>query len=154
MSDPVTGSEYEVARKQKNHLLIIFGNTYDDRTKELHRIARASQDVVRLVKVPFPPLLREEDLIGPKKNSRSKSKAPNSYFIYRKWYTICLKNGNQRNNQTSLSPYISEQWKEEPQYVKDYYRELSKRANNLFREKYGESGMCEGKTTFGKYKSI
>lgn len=139
--------EYQKIPQPKINYKIIFENCNDEETKLLQRSAKAFSDIVRLVKVPFPPEITEEDLIGLTKKPHIKSKAPNKFLIYRKWYTMCLRKGNQKNSQTAISPYISKQWKMEPQHVKDYYHELSVRANNLLKVRYGEDGI-------GKYELL
>ncbi|RHZ46858.1 hypothetical protein Glove_606g46 [Diversispora epigaea] len=135
------GLEYQVIQPLKY-------NTYDfifeiDETgaKKLQRNVRANQDIVCLTNVPFPPKLSVEDLLKPRNDKYSKMKVPNKFFIYRKWYTMCLTDNNMKNDQTSISPHISKQWRNEPQEVKDYYGDLSKRASELFIEKYGKGGI-------------
>ncbi|CAG8547387.1 8725_t:CDS:2 [Diversispora eburnea] len=100
-------------------------------TRKIQRNATANQKIVLLTNVPFPPGLTEEDLIKPRNKNCDKRKVPNKFFIYRKWYAMCLEREGQKNDQTSISPYISEQWSKEPQDVKDYYHELSRRANKI-----------------------
>ncbi|CAG8541675.1 939_t:CDS:2 [Diversispora eburnea] len=112
--------------------------TNDARTKKLQRNAK---DIVRLINVPFPPNLSAEDLIRPRNEKCGKVKVPNKFFIYRKWYTMCLANGGQTNYQTSISRYISEQWRNEPEHVKNYYGTLYIRAGELFKERYKKDGI-------------
>ncbi|CAG8466504.1 2085_t:CDS:2 [Diversispora eburnea] len=108
---------------------------------KLQRNAKANRNIVCLTKVPFPPNLTEEDLIRPRNDKCDKHKVPNKFFIYRKWYTMCLNSDEKKNDQTSISPYISEQWRNEPQEIKDYYAVLSKSAGKLFKERYGTDGF-------------
>ncbi|CAG8455451.1 6577_t:CDS:2 [Diversispora eburnea] len=120
--------------------------------KQLIRSANANQDVVPLYQVPFPPELKAEDLIGLSNNSKEKRKAPNQFFIYRKWYTIC--NANKGNAQTAISPYISIQWKKEPPHVKAYYKKLAVKASRLFKSIYGEVGICIKNSTNVKKSKV
>ncbi|RHZ89866.1 hypothetical protein Glove_9g262 [Diversispora epigaea] len=113
--------------------------TDDTKTKRLERNAKTNKNIVRLINVPFPPELNEEDLIKPRNDKCDKVKVPNKFFIYRKWYTMCLSEVGQKNDQTSIAPYISEQWRNEPEYVKNYYGTLSMRAGELFKQRYGKN---------------
>ncbi|RHZ46839.1 hypothetical protein Glove_606g18 [Diversispora epigaea] len=128
------------------------GGKITSETKKLQRNVNANQNIVRLVDVPFPPKLTEEDLIKPRNDKCCKLKVPNKFFIYRKWYTMCLADGGRKNDQTSISPYISEQWNKEPKEVKDYYGYLSKRASELFINKYGKEGIKQRITKNPKNK--
>ncbi|CAG8827873.1 8617_t:CDS:1, partial [Dentiscutata erythropus] len=117
------------------------GVKVNDGTKKSQRNAKPNQKIVRLIDVPFPPDLTEEDLVKPRNENCDKLKVPNKFFIYRKWYTMCLEREELKNDQTSISPYISEQWRNEPQKVKDHYADLSIRAGKLFKERYGKEGF-------------
>ncbi|RHZ46767.1 hypothetical protein Glove_606g84 [Diversispora epigaea] len=140
---------YQVIQQPKNNTYdFIFETsggggeiTNDARTKKLQRNAKANKDIVCLIKVPFPPNLSAEDLIRPRNEKCGKVKVPNKFFIYRKWYTMCLANSGQTNYQTSISRYISEQWRNEPEYVKNYYGNLYVRAGELFKERYKKDGI-------------
>ncbi|RHZ46852.1 hypothetical protein Glove_606g41 [Diversispora epigaea] len=130
---------YQVIQQPKCNTYDFIFETYDD--KKLQRNAKANQTIVRLLNVPFPPELTEEDLIGPRNDKCDKKKVPNGFFIYRKWYTMCLNEKGQKNDQTSISSYISEHWRNEPREVRNYYIVLSKRAGELFKERYGKEGI-------------
>ncbi|CAG8437627.1 7150_t:CDS:2 [Diversispora eburnea] len=131
---------YQVIQLPKNNTFDFIFETGDaGGTKKFRR--NANEIIVRLIDVPFPPDLTEEDLIKPRDENCDKRKVPNKFFIYRKWYTMCLGREEQKNDQTSISPYISEHWANEPQEVKDYYAALSKRAGKLFKERYGTDGF-------------
>lgn len=63
---------------------------------------------------------------------------------------MCLNKGNHKNDQTLITPCISKQWIMEPQHVKDYYRELSRRTRILFEERHG----IHEKQTSGKHRLL
>ncbi|RHZ46840.1 hypothetical protein Glove_606g19 [Diversispora epigaea] len=141
---------YQVSQPPKDNTSSEITN--NDETRVLQRNTQANQLIWGLTNVPFPPKLTEEDLIKPRNDFSGKQKVPNKFFIYRKWYTKCLTHNNKKNDQTSISPQISIQWRNEPQEVKDYYGALSKRASELFIERYGKRGI-EGKIRKNKKKS-
>ncbi|RHZ62861.1 hypothetical protein Glove_334g29 [Diversispora epigaea] len=130
--------------QQQNGTCDFIMETFDEikkGTKKLPRNAKSNQNIVGLIRVPYPPNLKAEDLLKPRNDKCGKVKVPNKFFIYRKWYTMCLNENNMKNDQTSISPQISEQWRNEPQEVKDYYGDLSKRASELFIGKHGKEGI-------------
>ncbi|CAG8555325.1 682_t:CDS:2 [Diversispora eburnea] len=120
---------YKVIQQPKDNTFDFIFETDDTRTKKLHRNSKANKDIVCLVDVPFPPNLSAEDLIRPRNERCGKVKVPNKFFIYRKWYTMCLGGIGRKNEQTSISRYISEKWRNEPQGIKDFYHDLSMQAN-------------------------
>ncbi|RHZ46874.1 hypothetical protein Glove_606g74 [Diversispora epigaea] len=133
--------ECQVIQQPKDNTFNFIFETDDAETKKFHRNAKANNDIVCLLVVPFPPDLTLEDLIRPRNEKCGKVKVPNKFFIYRKWYTMCLGGVGRKNEQTSISRYISEQWRNEPQVVRDYYGALSIRAGKLFKERYGKVGI-------------
>ncbi|CAG8624173.1 3761_t:CDS:2 [Diversispora eburnea] len=147
MSEPLSSPRYEVIETPKNNNFDIIietseiGIKVNGGTKKSQRNAKPNQKIVRLTYVPFPPRLTVKDIIEPRNLTCDKRKVPNKFFIYRKWYTMCLEREEQKNDQTSISPYISEQWRNEPQEVKDYYAALSKSACKLFKIRYGKEGF-------------
>ncbi|CAG8437638.1 7151_t:CDS:1 [Diversispora eburnea] len=124
------------------------GNTMNGEAKKLPR-AKANQPIWGLTNFPFPPNLTLDDLIKPRNARCGKMKVPNKFFVYRKWYSLCLADSGRKNVQASISPLISENWHNEPEFVKSYYGELSKRADKLFKKRYGKNGI---ERTPGKYK--
>ncbi|CAG8547405.1 8726_t:CDS:2, partial [Diversispora eburnea] len=115
--------------------------TNDTVAKKSQLNTKANKPIWGLTNVPFPPKLTEEDIIKPRNNKCDKTKVPNKFFIYRKWYTMCLNSDEKKNDQTSISPLISKHWSNEPQEVKDYYASLSERAGELFKKRYGIYGL-------------
>ncbi|RIA84521.1 hypothetical protein C1645_859024 [Glomus cerebriforme] len=87
-------------------------------------------------KLPFPPDITPNEILKTKKNI-VKSKAANSFMIYRQVYVRELQRRNLSFAMTDISGIISERWKLEEPHVKDFYRNLSQEANKLHKSKYG-----------------
>ncbi|RHZ46889.1 hypothetical protein Glove_606g28 [Diversispora epigaea] len=134
---------YSVQQQNDTYDFIMeFGDKItNDGIKKSLRNAKQNQNIVGLIRVPFPPKFTVEDLMEPRNDKCGKAKVFNKFFIYRKWYTKCLTDHNVKNDQTSISPQIAKQWRNEPQEVKNYYDALSKRASELFIKKYGKEGI-------------
>ncbi|CAG8453247.1 7040_t:CDS:1 [Acaulospora morrowiae] len=98
-----------------------------------------------LASVPFPPEISVDDLVGPPKNSKQKSKSPNRFFIFRKAYVKELNRQGKRYPQTILSTYVGEHWKRLPEEQIEAYTNLAEKARILFKEKYGAIA-CDDKS--------
>ncbi|RIA89797.1 hypothetical protein C1645_738352 [Glomus cerebriforme] len=88
------------------------------------------------IELPFPPTISIDDILRPKKNI-VKSKAPNSFMIYRQVYVRELHQRNLSYAMTDISGIISEKWKHERPHVKDHYTKLSQDANKRHKSIYG-----------------
>ncbi|CAG8548611.1 7033_t:CDS:1 [Diversispora eburnea] len=93
-----------------------------------------------LIKIPFPPSIREDEIVQLHLDNGIKSvnQTMNAYMIYRKEFNNIIKNYNLELKH--ISKYSSISWKQEPQYVKKYYKQLSKKVKELFKEKV--SSLC------------
>ncbi|CAG8457804.1 4364_t:CDS:1 [Cetraspora pellucida] len=78
------------------------------------------------VSLPFPPNFNvAADIINRRKPSQINLKAPNAFLIYRKVFLdhICTINHNLK--MTDVSKLVSTHWKNEPESVKSFYKEVS-----------------------------
>lgn len=88
------------------------------------------------INIPFPPTITINELLTPRKNC-IKSKAPNSFMIYRQNYVRELQNQNLSYAMTDISGIISDHWKNEKPDVVEFYKNLAQEANKRHKEKYG-----------------
>ncbi|CAG8480797.1 5269_t:CDS:1 [Scutellospora calospora] len=98
--------------------------------ESLNRV-KSSTDT--LVKIPFPPTILAEDLV--KHLLKSKSQSPkmlNEFFIYRKVFVQELKKQNVKVKMTRASKLASASWYQESSIVKNEYRRLARKVENLF----------------------
>ncbi|CAG8836312.1 15921_t:CDS:1, partial [Racocetra persica] len=107
------------------------GAKVDPNFREIQKQARSNSIVEPIVKVQFPPSIDEKIFIKSRKVGSYPSKAPNPFFFYRKQYVLQLKDSGKSYPMTDISCHVSRSWKNEPEYVREYYKELSKKASVL-----------------------
>ncbi|CAG8546446.1 11286_t:CDS:1 [Racocetra fulgida] len=84
----------------------------------------ALDDVI--VNLPFPPNFNvAADIINKRKPSQINLKAPNAFLIYRKVFLDHLCTINHNLKMTDVSKLVSTHWKNEPESVKSFYKEVS-----------------------------
>nr|CAG8615639.1 8444_t:CDS:2 [Entrophospora candida]CAG8622550.1 8636_t:CDS:2 [Entrophospora candida] len=83
------------------------------------------------VKVPYPPPIKPEELVIPKKNGEVPSRSPNPFIIYRRLYHRELKAKNLTLKMTDVSSMASTSWKKEPKSIKDAYFQIAEKARNM-----------------------
>ncbi|CAG8480824.1 5271_t:CDS:1 [Scutellospora calospora] len=93
------------------------------------RRARIVNKIEPLEVLPFPPKFDERIFL--KTTGKPKTKTANGWFFYRKAYVEELKVIGRAYPMTEISKYISESWKNEPETVRKYYKELACKAANL-----------------------
>ncbi|CAG8548512.1 7028_t:CDS:1 [Diversispora eburnea] len=98
------------------------------------------QNTVNIIKIPFPPSIREDEIVQLhlKNGIKSVNQTMNAFMIYRKEFNRIVTNYNLQIK--NISKYASISWKREPQYVKKYYKQLAKKVKELFKEKV--SSLC------------
>ncbi|CAG8480209.1 5039_t:CDS:1 [Diversispora eburnea] len=92
-------------------------------------------DITNVVKVPFPPSISVNEIvkIHLKNKIKSVNQTMNSFMIYRKEYNQIVAKFNRSSKDVSKCVSIS--WKNEPDHIKDYYRQMAENVKNCFREK-------------------
>ncbi|CAG8699521.1 21346_t:CDS:1, partial [Dentiscutata erythropus] len=83
------------------------------------------------IQVPFPPRVSVSRLVEKRLQTPAHSKSPNSFFIYRGAFLDEARAHNVKVKMTEISPIISASWKQQPPYVKNYYREIAKEVERL-----------------------
>ncbi|RIB16051.1 hypothetical protein C2G38_2247269 [Gigaspora rosea] len=107
------------------------GVKVDPHFKELQKKVRSLAIVEPLVIVEFPPSIDERTFIKRRSGHPFPTKAPNPFFFYRKEYVLQLKRLGRQYPMTDISGHVSRSWKNEPDNVKEYYKELSRKASEL-----------------------
>ncbi|GBC07695.1 hypothetical protein RclHR1_07630001 [Rhizophagus clarus] len=90
-----------------------------------------SANEIPSINVPYPPELTVEEILGRRPNTKLRSRAPNSFIIYRLAYIKELKRIVGDNiSMNKISRHISLSWSKEPSEIKAAYKELSGRVEN------------------------
>src|SRR5579862_6567192 len=89
------------------------------------------QDDLPKIQVPFPPKMSAEEFIRSRPLSRTYFKSPNSFFIYRQQFVRQLKLENYSDQMVKVSKWASVFWANEPNYVKEYYKNIEKSIQKL-----------------------
>jgi hypothetical protein len=90
------------------------------------------------ISVPFPPQITAEEILERNKNNKTKErkKAPNNFMIYRMAFTKELKTRKISNiNSFSMSVLAASIWKSEPPEVKQAYKDISDKVQDLLGNK-------------------
>ncbi|CAG8697384.1 24770_t:CDS:1 [Dentiscutata erythropus] len=129
----------------KNYCFIVEpsipGVKVDPYLRELQKKARSLATVEPLLIVEFPPSIDEYAFIKHRKSGHPyPTKAPNPFFFYRKEYVLQLKKLGRQYPMTDISGHVSRSWKNESDHIKDYYKELSRKASELM-EKYKTNSL-------------
>ncbi|RIA83296.1 hypothetical protein C1645_786735 [Glomus cerebriforme] len=74
------------------------------------------------IRPPFPPVITAQDLI----QSNDATRVPNSFIAYRMALVREYKLKNVSCNRSEISSRASRLWKEEPDYIKNTYKNLVK----------------------------
>ncbi|CAG8567206.1 7530_t:CDS:1 [Diversispora eburnea] len=92
------------------------------------------QNIANTVKVPFPPSITEDEIvqIHLKNGIKNVNQTMNAFMIYRKEFNHIASNFNLTRKFVSKSSSIS--WKNEPQYIKNYYKQFAKNVKRRFEE--------------------
>jgi hypothetical protein len=88
------------------------------------------------LKLAYPPKLSVDDLLEKlRKNNLSKpGKIPNCFLIYRILWVDRLKKERTKLNLAEISEFVSTQWKNEKQEVREFYKRLSAAAKRRYNE--------------------
>ncbi|KAF0469547.1 MATA-HMG [Gigaspora margarita] len=105
--------------------------------RELRKRVRGPNKIEPLKSLPFPPKFDERIFLRNKTNMRFKTKAANGWFFYRKAYVEELKANGRTYPMTEISKHIAELWKNEPEKVRKFYKELASKAADLHHQVYG-----------------
>ncbi|CAG8578670.1 10894_t:CDS:2 [Diversispora eburnea] len=82
------------------------------------------------LKVPFPPTISVDEIVNIhlKNNIKNVNETMNAFMIYRKEYNYIVAKFNLSSK--DLSKFVSISWQNEPEHVKDYYRQMAKNVKN------------------------
>nr|CAG8444663.1 4485_t:CDS:2 [Entrophospora candida] len=86
------------------------------------------------IKPPFPPVIDARELIVKQINGKLPTRSPNAFIIYRKAFLGAAQANGYKLPMTVISTMVSKSWENEPQYVKDEYKKLSKEAFDCLNE--------------------
>ncbi|KAG9294390.1 hypothetical protein G9A89_001895 [Geosiphon pyriformis] len=97
-----------------------------------------------LIQIPFkptyPPLLTINDLISRvTRKGRIPTKPPNAFIIYRKNYTFEIKTKKISIDMSQVSSIVGQLWKEEPEFVKNAYKDLARDAKDIFNKRFNSN---------------
>ncbi|CAG8466828.1 2788_t:CDS:1 [Diversispora eburnea] len=92
------------------------------------------------IQVPFPPSTNADEIVQLqiKNGIKSVNQTMNAFMIYRKEFNHIVTNYNLELK--DISSYASNSWQNEPQCVKNHYKQLAKKVKELFKEKV--SSLC------------
>ncbi|RIB14755.1 hypothetical protein C2G38_2094947 [Gigaspora rosea] len=86
-----------------------------------------------LIKIPFPPTIKPDELVLDILKSKSKSpKMLNEFFIYRKVFVQELRKQNLKLKMTKASKLCSNSWHQASSNVKNEYRRLAREVEKLY----------------------
>jgi len=84
------------------------------------------------ISVPFPPNVNPMDLIKPRKDGRPRKRCANYFLIYRIQFAEALRaNGCTTPLMTDISTMAGDAWKEEPEFVRQYYKDVANEVKKL-----------------------
>ncbi|CAG8490225.1 317_t:CDS:2 [Diversispora eburnea] len=92
------------------------------------------QSTIYSIKVPFPPSITVDEIVQLhlKNGIKSVNQTMNAFMIYRKEYNRIVAKFNLALKEVSKISSIS--WQNEPQNIKDYYKQLAKNVKRRFEE--------------------
>ncbi|RHZ79245.1 hypothetical protein Glove_150g59 [Diversispora epigaea] len=82
--------------------------------------------------LPYPPEIDLQKMVAKLASKPKLARFPNAFIMYRNEYVHYLKSKDLHLSMTELSPMIAASWKQEPEYVKDAYTQLSSEAEKLY----------------------
>src|SRR6266496_1378042 len=83
------------------------------------------------IKIPFPPNITPEQFLRERPLSRESFRSPNSFFIYRQQLVKQLKLENYNDQMVKVSRWAGILWSNEPNYVKEHYKNIEKNIQKL-----------------------
>ncbi|CAG8483764.1 7557_t:CDS:1 [Scutellospora calospora] len=86
------------------------------------------------IKPAFPPVVNVRELMTKQSSGRSSVRGPNAFIIYRKVFFETARDDGYQLPMTIVSSMASQSWEQEPEIVKESYRELAKEANKIRNE--------------------
>ncbi|CAG8672837.1 7981_t:CDS:2, partial [Racocetra fulgida] len=86
------------------------------------------------IKPAFPPLVNVRELMTKQSSGRVSVRGPNAFIIYRKVFFETARDDGYQLPMTIVSAMASQSWEQEPEIVKESYRELAKEANKIRNE--------------------
>ncbi|CAB4414932.1 unnamed protein product [Rhizophagus irregularis] len=92
-------------------------------------------NTINKFKLPFPPTIDPNDIVEKRKPCKVKSKGPNAFLIYRKAFLDHLSHLKCNLKMTDVSKLVSKYWEDESNTVKDAYRDISKKVEELLVER-------------------
>ncbi|CAG8567853.1 3106_t:CDS:1 [Diversispora eburnea] len=92
------------------------------------------QNTTNIIKVPFPPSITIDEIVQMhlKNGIKNVNRTMNAFMIYRKEYSRIVAKFNLELIDVSKISSIS--WKNEPQHIKDYYKQFAKDVKRRFEE--------------------
>ncbi|CAG8590889.1 11971_t:CDS:1 [Diversispora eburnea] len=93
------------------------------------------QNTTNIINIPFPPSISVDEIVQIHINNDIKNvnQTMNAFMIYRKEYNHVVAKFNLLSK--DVSKFVSISWKNEPEDVKDYYRQMAKEVKKCFKEK-------------------
>ncbi|CAG8458717.1 3552_t:CDS:1 [Diversispora eburnea] len=87
------------------------------------------------IRIPFPPSIEVDEIVQLhlRNGIKSANQTMNAFLIYRKEYNHIVTKYNFILK--DISSYATASWKQEPQHVKEYYKQLAKMVKDRFKEK-------------------
>lgn len=82
--------------------------------------------------LPYPPEIDLQKMVAKLASKPKLARFPNAFIMYRNEYVHYLKSKDLHLSMTELSPMIAASWRQEPEYVKDAYTQLSSEAEKLY----------------------
>ncbi|CAG8715563.1 2303_t:CDS:1 [Acaulospora morrowiae] len=91
---------------------------------------------IPLLKLPFPPKIKASDITSKRKISEINLRPPNAFIIYRKDFLNHLSTSKHGSlKMTEASKLVSIHWNNEPDNVKEAYKQISKQVEDELNEK-------------------
>ncbi|CAG8542262.1 5528_t:CDS:1 [Diversispora eburnea] len=97
------------------------------------------QNTTKILKIPFPPSISVDEIVQIHLKNRIKNvnKTVNAFIIYRKEYNHVVAKLNISSK--DVSKFARNSWENEPEVVKDYYRQMAKNVKKSYKQK---SPLC------------
>ncbi|CAI2176561.1 17848_t:CDS:1 [Funneliformis geosporum] len=87
---------------------------------------------MKSISVPFPPKVNPIDLVKPRKDGKPRKRCANYFLIYRIQFAEALRaNGCTTPLMTDISTMAGDAWKEEPEFVRQYYKDVANEVKKL-----------------------
>ncbi|RGB36981.1 hypothetical protein C1646_666546 [Rhizophagus diaphanus] len=96
----------------------------------------------RSISVPFPPNVNPADFVQPRKDGKPRKRCANYFLIYRIQFAEALRaSGYNTPLMTDISTMAGDAWREEPEFVRRYYKKVANEVKKL------HDNLSRGSTT-------